>query len=59
MQQQQAIEPEEDDRSVNDLIKDPTWISSGMNNYESEEWKPFNAAGASYESPGAWMADGR
>lgn len=57
LQQQQAIEPEEDDRSVNDLIKDPKWISSGMKIYEYEEGKPFNAAEAGYDSPGDWLAD--
>ena len=58
LQQQQAIEPEEeDDRSVNDLIKDPKWISSGIKIYEYEEGKPFNAAEAGYDSPGDWLAD--
>tara|TARA_R100001082_G_scaffold72012_1_gene41173 strand:+ start:1906 stop:6057 length:4152 start_codon:yes stop_codon:yes gene_type:complete len=58
LQQRQAIEPEEDDdRSVNDLIKDSKWISSGIKIYEYEEGKPFNAAESGYDSPGDWLAD--
>ena len=54
---EQEIDKEEDDRSVNDLIKDPKWISSGIKIYEYEEGKPFNAAEAGYDSPGDWLAD--
>jgi hypothetical protein len=54
---EQEIDKEEDDRSVNDLIKDPKWISSGVKIYEYEEGKPFNAAESGYDSPGDWLAD--
>tara|TARA_R100000742_G_C4279394_1_gene103840 strand:+ start:1192 stop:5391 length:4200 start_codon:yes stop_codon:yes gene_type:complete len=54
---EQEIDKEEDDRSVNDLIKDPKWISSGVKIYEYEEGKPFNVAESGYDSPGDWLAD--
>ena len=54
---EQEIDKEEDDRSINDLIKDPKWISSGVKIYEYEEGKPFNAAESGYDSPGDWLAD--